>query len=114
MQDYHDMINYVFKELKEIYRGGGIEVNIDLQDSNEIKFLSVIQFIIGDCKENCLLCGWKGTHSLDTPWLCRDCDIPSQKSDDCKHPCKFTTTNDIEGKSVKDLGDMSHVSAISA
>ena len=96
--------------MKEIYRGGGIKVNIDLEDGKgkrNSKFLPVIQLIVGDCKENELLCDQKGTHSLDTPWLCRNYDIPSQKYDDCKHPCKFTTKDDIEGKSVKDLGDMS-------
>jgi hypothetical protein len=62
---------------------------------------------VGDCKGYDLLSGWKGTHSLDTSWLCRDCDIPSQKSDDWKHSCKLTIKYDIERKSVKDLGDMS-------
>ena len=34
-----------------------------------------IQFIIGDCKGNDLLCGQKGGHSLQMNGLCRDCDI---------------------------------------
>ena len=52
IKDYHDMVSYVLKELKEIYRGGNIEVNIDLQHGNgqiNIQLLPVIQFIMSDC-----------------------------------------------------------------
>ena len=43
--------------------------------------IPVIQFIIGDCKGNDLLCGRKGGHHLNMKGLCRDCNIAPKDGD---------------------------------
>ena len=85
MQDYHDMIGHIFNELKSIYNNGGLKINIYLKDEKgyrNIIFIPFIQFIIGDCKSNDVFCYRKGTHSLNTARLCRDCDMYSSEADD--------------------------------
>ena len=92
MQDYHNMLAHNFNELKSIYNNGGLKINIDLKDEKGYRnmiFIPVIQFIIGDCKGNDVFCGRKGTHSLNTPRLCRDCDMPSSEADDVDQACVF-------------------------
>ena len=67
----------------------------------------VIQFIIGDCKGNDILCGRKGGHSLLMPGLCRDCNIhPSEGDNTCINKpllCQYITKLDIEGKTKDEL-----------
>ena len=112
MQDYHDMLKVIFSELKTITDNGGLRVDIDFQDGSGIRkdiiIVPVLQYIIGDCKGNDVLCGRKGTHSLDTPWLCRDCNIPSLQADSVTFRCEPTGMDVIRGKSVEELSGMSH------
>ena len=112
MQDYHDMLKQVFAELRSIYNNGGLRVNIDFQDGNgmqeNIIIVPVIQYIIGDCKGNDVLCGRKGTHALGTPMLCRDCDIPSDLADVPTHLCNPITMNDIKNSTDEELFNKSH------
>ena len=110
MQDYHDMIAHIFREFRSIEKNGGINVDLDFGNGNlhkNIVLLPVIQYIIGDCKGNDVHCGRKGTHSLNTPLLCRDCDIPSIQADNVDYICKFTKQSDIFGKNTQELDSMS-------
>ena len=112
MQDYHDMLKQVFAELKSIYDNGGLRVNIDFQDSKglreDIIIVPVIQYIIGDCKGNDVLCGRKGTHHLGSPWLCRDCNCPSNQASNPTFQCRPISMNDIKNATEQELTDMSH------
>ncbi len=112
MQDYHDMMKVIFAELKSISDNGGLRVDIDFQDGKgvqkDIIIVPVLQYVIGDCKGNDVLCGRKGTHSLNTPMLCRDCDIPSTSADDCRYNCTPISMDDIKGKTKEQLQEMSH------
>ena len=81
MQDYHDMVSHIFKELREIQEAGGILMDLDFDDGNVRKDVIVypdIQYIMCNCKGANVLCGQKRTHRLDTPWLCRDYNVPSR------------------------------------
>ena len=121
-QDYHDMMSHIFSEFKGIYDSGGMKVRIDLSKCNgvnkEYVILPVIQFIIGDCKGNDLLCGRMAGHSLMMKGGCRDCDISPNNLDDipsCNNdnsaefssPCKFHDKSSIVGKTALELKSMS-------
>lgn len=82
-QDYHDMLRHIFQDFKEILSQGGLEVDLIFStgQSHRVILLPVIQFIIGDCKGNDLLCGRMGGHNLQMKGLCRDCNI----SPHCAH-----------------------------
>ena len=112
MQDYHDMLKHIFREFRSINSKGGIKVDIDFQDGRglqkDIILVPVIQYVIGDCKGNDVHCGRKGTHSLNTPNLCRDCNIPSEEADNPHYPCRPIKMSDIRGKSKADLEKCSH------
>ena len=78
------MLKCIFKEMKDIRVSGGIKLTLDFGESlkHDVIVIPVIQFIIGDCKENDLLCGRKGGHSLLMNCLCQDCDISPMHVDD--------------------------------
>ena len=107
-QDYHDMMSHIFKEFKQIYDCGGMKVNLDFrhcggQNLGEYVLIPVIQYIIGDCKGNDLLCGRMAGHSLKMKGACRDCFISPPNldyipDDNEQLICKFITQEDIEGK----------------
>ena len=112
MQDYHDMLKHIFREFRSINSNGGIKVDIDFMDGRglqeDIILVPVVQYVIGDCKGNDVHCGRKGTHSMDTPNLCRDCNIPSKEADNPNYPCKPIKMSDIRGKSKMFLKGCSH------
>ena len=97
-QDYHDMLRCIYKEMKDIRDSGGIEMTLDFGPllKHNVIAIPVIQFIIGDCKGNDLLCGRKGGHSLLMNGLCRDCNIhPKYADDTCIEKelrCQFITS----------------------
>ena len=101
VQDYHDMMSCIFKEMRDIRDTGGIQLTLDFGNNNvhDVTAIPVIQFIIGDCKGNDLLCGRKGGHTLEMNGLCRDCDISPHEGDNLcigsQLKCKFHTKDSI-------------------
>ena len=63
--------------MKQICDSGGIRLTVNFSPTKRYNVIAilVIQFTIGDCKGNDLLCGRKGGHSLNINELCGDCDI---------------------------------------
>ena len=108
-QDYHDMMSKIFQEMKEIRDNGGMKLSLDFGNgkTHEVIAMPVIQFIIGDCKGNDLLCGRKGGHHIDMKGLCRDCNISPNDGDNvCLNKelmCKFHSTETIVGCSKTEL-----------
>ena len=60
------MVSRIFKEMKQIRDCGGIKLtlNFGIHGIHNVIAIPAIQFIIGDCKGNDILCGRKGGHSL--------------------------------------------------
>ncbi len=121
-QDYHDMMTHIFSEFKAIRDNGGMKVRIDFSKYNGVNreyiIIPVIQFIIGDCKGNDLLCGRMAGHSLMMKGGCRDCDITPGNLDEIPLfddndpgsfalPCKFHDKTSIVGKTDTQLKSMS-------
>jgi hypothetical protein len=100
-QDYHDMMSHIFKEMKQIRDNGGIKLILDFgkDKKHEVIAIPVIQFIIGDCKGNDLLCGRMGAHGTGMGGLCRDCNVSPMDGDNpcVGHPlrCSFHKMEDI-------------------
>ena len=103
------MLSCIFKEMKDIRENGSIKMTLDFGESmkHDVVAIPVIQFIIGNCKENDLLCGQKGGHYLLMNGLCRDCNIQPMFADDTcigeKLRCQFITINDIKGKDEDEI-----------
>ena len=117
IQDYHDMVACIFEELKEIQARGGVKCDLDFGEGlvhRDVILYPDIQYIIGDCKGMDTLCGRKGTHSLLTPWLCRDCNVPSMQGDDVNFVCQWTEKRHIQNKTKEELQLMSHHSIVNA
>ena len=71
------MLSTNFQEMKQICDSGGIRLTLDVGPSKryDVILILVIQFIIGDCKGNDLLCDRKGGHALNMNGSYRDYDI---------------------------------------
>ena len=84
VHNYPDMLACIFREMKEIRENGGLKLSLNFGGTKKYDVIAipVIQFIIGDCKGNDLLCGRKGGHSLLMNGLCRDCDVKPEFGDE--------------------------------
>jgi hypothetical protein len=109
IQDYHDMLKEIFRELRELQETGiSCDLVLNGVEHDNVLLYPDIQYIIGDCEGNDKLCGRFASHSTDTPWLCRDCNVPSQQGHDHMFQCTFTTKADFVDKSREELKSMSH------
>ena len=113
-QDYHDMMSKIFEEMRQIRESGGIKLHLMIDGhEHDVVAIPVVQFIIGDCKGNDLLCGRKGGHSLQMASMCRDCDVrPDDADDPCigkELNCSFLNKRKIEGKSKEELDQFSYL-----
>ena len=113
-QDYHDMIDHIFSEFRGIREKGGMRLQLDFGKGivHDVNIIPVIQFIVGDCKGNDLLCGRKAGHSLKMKGLCRDCNIsPGLGDDTCVSieglRCTYHDKNTIEQKTKEELDAIS-------
>ena len=112
-QDYHDMMGKIFKEMRVIREAGGMKLTLDFDNNKtyDVIAIPVVQFIIGDCKGNDLLCGRKGGHGLTMKGLCRDCNVSPDDGDntciDKPLICSFLRKDNIEGKEKEELNEWS-------
>jgi hypothetical protein len=111
-QDYHDMMKHIFYEFKSIHDEGGLSLDLNIDGKvTSCRAVPVIQFIIGDCKGNDLLCGRMGGHHLHMKGLCRDCDISPMEGDDTAIgtplKCNWHTIETIHNKSAEEKADLS-------
>ena len=108
-QDYHDMMSKIFQEMKEIRDNGGMKLCLDFGNGkrHNVVAMPVIQYIVGDCKGNDLLCGRKGGHHIEMKGLCRDCNIAPNDGDNvCMNKelmCNFHSIDTIVGCSKTEL-----------
>ena len=113
LQDYHDMMTEIFAEMKDIRDSGGLKLTLDFGSHgvHDVIAIPVIQYIVGDCKGNDVLCGRKGGHEIRMKGLCRDCNISPQDGDDvCLETplkCKFLTKDDVLNKTQEELDSIS-------
>ena len=83
--------------MHHIRQSGGIRLTLNFGDNriHEVITIPVIQFIIGDCKGNDMLCGRMGGHMLQMKGLCRNCDISLNERDELcigeQLKCRFHT-----------------------
>ena len=103
------MLSCIFREMHDIRPSGDIRLTLNFGDNRiyEVIAIPVIQFIIGDCKRNDMLCGRMGGHMLQMKGLCRDCDISPNEGDDLcigeQLKCQFHTKETIVDKSKEEL-----------
>ena len=115
LQDYHDMMSEIFEEMKYIRDCGGIKLTLDFGKHGTHKVISipVIQYIIGDCKDNDTLCGRKGGHYLSMKGLYHNYNIiPDYGDNTCiDDPLLFqyVTKYDVEGKIKEELDNISFI-----
>ena len=113
-QDYHDMLAHIFQEMRLMREKGGIRLTLDFGQNriHVVTAIPVIQFIVGDCKGNDLLCGRMGGHNIEMGGLCRDCDVSPSNGDlisdgDLPNECNFHTMEYLQSFDRKKLKKIS-------
>ena len=107
------MMTEIFAEMKHIRDSGGLQLTLDFGSHgvHDVIAILVIQYIVGDCKGNDVLCGRKGGHDVRMKGLCRDCNISPQDGDDvCLDTplkCDILTKDDALNKTQEELDSIS-------
>ena len=96
MQDYHDILSIL---LTRVYDLQGTRCGIvgSLSNNGQVKpviWKISVQAFMGDAMGLNKLCLFKG--SFHSKRLCRDCDVPPDRSDDPYYTCKFIKSNDLK------------------
>ena len=108
IQDYHDMMTHILKDMVRIQEGGGIEMTLTIGDKSFTGTAKLpVQFVIGDCKGNDILCGRYGSHGEKVKHLVRDCDIQCEDADNPDHVCRYFTEAEVQGWTVAQCKEMS-------
>jgi hypothetical protein len=110
LQDYHDILNFIFSELVEVQRRGiawSFSEHCGELSNRRVVLRLPIQLIIGDCEGHDKLCGRYKSHSQNVKGLCRDCDIPTREADNVDWKCNFRSSFELENMNVQQLGDIS-------
>jgi len=92
------MVACIIQEMKEIQQSGGVLCDLDFGDGlvhKDVIIYPDIQIAIGDCNGDDVQCGRKASHSLQTPWLVRDCNVPSMQGDQTNFQCVWTEKRHI-------------------
>jgi hypothetical protein len=106
LQDYHDILNFIFSDLSTLQKSG---ITWSFPDqcgelSNRKVVLKLpIQLIIGDCEGHDKLCGRYKSHGQHVRGLCRDCDVPTTQADNVDWKCSFRTASQLQGYTIDQL-----------
>ena len=108
VQDYHDTLSHILKELVQIQQEGGLPLSFNIAGRPISGVAKIpIQFVIGDCKGNDILCGRYGSHGEKVKHLVRDCDILTEDADDPYHLCTPFSQLQVQSWNKRECNDMS-------
>ena len=110
-KDYHEMLQYIFKDFIALEQSNGIIIELPNHDGTGMiryRFKFVILFIIGDAVGHDKLCDRYASYGKNVARLCRDCDCPSDKLNNHKFHCNFTKHSSILRMNEKELMKISY------
>lgn len=108
--DYHNLITEILSSLRHLQlETNGIKIKLPTHQNpnnpNETKdyiFKFPLCFIIGDAKGNDKLCDRFCAYGSNMKYLCRDCDVPFEKTDSDTYKCKFWKRSELLSLSTDD------------
>jgi hypothetical protein len=108
LQEYHDILTFLLKDLKKIQREG-FPWTLDLggECKHKVILKMPLQFVIGDCEGHDKLLGRFKGHTMNLKGLCRDCDVPTQESDDVDWVCNFIEEERMQNLDKEELRRLS-------
>lgn len=108
LQEYHDILGFLMKDLKKI-QGEGLPWTLDFGDDvkHNVVLRTPLQLVIGDCEGHDKLVGRFKGHTQNIKGLCRDCDIPTKNSDDENWVCTYFDGDVMEQLSAEQLRECS-------
>jgi hypothetical protein len=110
LQDYHDILGFIFSELS-VLQSKGIAWQFPDQygelSNRKVVLRLPIQLIIGDCEGHDKLCGRYKSHTQKVKGLCRDCDVPTKYADNVDWRCSYRTASELRTKTAEELADFS-------
>ena len=94
LRDYHAILHTILSPLIDLQKKGGFKWEFNLNGNVYDATCKVpVQFVIGDCKSQDVLCGRYGSHNCHS--ICRDCDCTFDDSDDPYIQCMPLKSSDI-------------------
>jgi hypothetical protein len=96
-------------DLNEI-QNNGMQWTLDLGNGLSHKVvlkMPFLQFVVGDCEGHDKLVGRFIGHTMNIKGLCRDCNIPTQHSDNENWLCTYFMHDDMEQLSEDELRQLS-------
>ena len=104
LQEYHDILRFLLKDLTTI-QADGFPWILDLgtEQKHNVVLKMPLQFVIGDCEGHDKLVGRFKGHTMNIKGLCRDCDVPTDDSDDVHWLCHYFEEDAIQGLSEEEL-----------
>jgi hypothetical protein len=108
LQEYHDILTFLLKDLKKI-QAEGFPWTLDLggQCKHNVILKMPLQFVIGNCEGHDKLLGRFKGHTMNLKGLCRDCDVPTQESDDVDWVCNFIEEGRMQNLDQEELHGLS-------
>jgi hypothetical protein len=108
LQEYHDILRFLMRDLKKIQEEGFPWI-LDVGDGmkHNVVLKMPIQFIIGDCEGHDKLVGRFKGHTMNIKGLCRDCDIPTRHSDDVDWLCTYFVDEVMKTLTAEQLRQLS-------
>lgn len=112
LNDFHYILSYILSGIRKIQSvKEGLEWEFCFKEYNNKTYTRMLKFplafVIGDGKSSDTLCGKYQSRST-TKYLCRDCDILLEDSDNPKIECNFHTMAKLSLLSQKELNDISY------
>jgi hypothetical protein len=108
LQEYHDILSFLLKDLKKI-QSDGFPWILDLggERKHNVVLRMPLQFVIGDCEGHDKLLGRFKGHTMNLKGLCRDCDIPTRDGDDVNWLCNYFEEEDLKHLNAEELRQIS-------
>jgi hypothetical protein len=104
LQEYHDILGFLLKDLKKI-QDDGFPWTLDFggERKHNVVLKMPLQFVIGDCEGHDKLVGRFKGHTMNIKGLCRDCDISTEHSDDVDWLCNYFEEEYMQGLTEDEL-----------
>ena len=110
LNDFHYILRYILNGIEKLQSiKEGLDWEFEFPEFPNKKYIRKLKFpishIIGDAKGNDTLCG-RFQSRVTTKYLCRDCDVLTQESDDTQSKCNFFQYDILQAKTKDEMEEL--------
>ena len=110
LNDFHFVLRYILNGIEKLQSiRDGLDWEFEFPEYPNRTYKRTLKFpishIIGDAKGNDTLCG-RFQSRTKTKYLCRDCDVLTQESDNPQSRCNFFQFKNLQGKTKEEMEEL--------